>query len=408
MKRHRAINRRNFLKAAGAAGIGSAITAHAGEEPNEPRAKNKAEEKVEMPMRKLGNKDVFVSVLSHGLGHNVMENQIVLRAAVKYGITYWDTANMYAGGNSELGIGKFLEKTPEARKDIFLVTKASGAKTVEEIEEKLQLSLKRMNTNYIDLYYGVHGCKEPEDLTPELAKWVESAKKRKLIKYFGFSTHSNMAKCLMAASKLDWIDAIMTTYNVSQMLKPEMTEAVQACSQAGIGLIAMKVINRRQINIGKAEEKLMAHFLEKGFTREQALIKAVLSDKRFCSACISMEDLTKLKSNLDAVCDKTELTADDMDVLKTYADNSAGGYCSGCEEICSNACPDMPYTADVMRYLMYYKGYGQTEHARELFAQLPAKTRKMLKKADYSLAQARCPQKMPIAKLMTEAAQKLA
>jgi hypothetical protein len=57
---------------------------------------------------------------------------------------------------------------------------------------------------------------------------------------------------------------------------------------------------------------------------------------------------------------------------------------------------------------MYYKSYGDTDRARELFAQLPASARARLATADYSAAEARCPQHMPIAKLMTEAAQRLA
>jgi predicted aldo/keto reductase-like oxidoreductase len=68
----------------------------------------------------------------------------------------------------------------------------------------------------------------------------------------------------------------------------------------------------------------------------------------------------------------------------------------------------MPYIAEVMRYLMYYKSYGDTDRARELFARLPASARARLENADYSTAEARCPQRMPIARLMTEAARKLA
>ncbi|MBF0379147.1 MAG: aldo/keto reductase, partial [Desulfamplus sp.] len=41
-------------------------------------------------------------------------------------------------------------------------------------------------------------------------------------KFFGFSTHSNMEKCMMAASKMDWIDGIMMTYNYRIMNTPEM------------------------------------------------------------------------------------------------------------------------------------------------------------------------------------------
>jgi predicted aldo/keto reductase-like oxidoreductase len=410
------MNRRNFLKTAGAAGLGSVIASrYAFAEPNKPAPPESNEiQKTEkakypqLPRRKLGRADVEVPVICNGVMFNVVENPVILRASLRYGVTYWDTASGYAGGNSELGVGQFFEKNTEARKDIFLVTKASGVYTPEQVEQKLQESLKRMNTDYIDLFYGIHACSSEKQLTDGLARWAENAKKRKLIKYFGFSTHSNMEKCLMAASKLPWIDAVMTSYNVSLMLQPDMKEAVQACQEAGVAVIAMKTILGAQGRNPEAEEKLLTHFLDKGYTREQALIKAVLDDTRITAACIRMENVSLLKTNVAAVLDKTELKPEDLEALKTYAAQSATGYCAGCADICSAAAPAMPYIAEVMRYLMYYKSYGDTDRARELFAQLPADARSRLTDVDYSAAEARCPQRMPIAKLMAEAAQKLA
>jgi len=411
------MNRRNFLRTAGAAGLGSVIASGyvfgdpnkpAPAEPNETQKTEKAKYP-QLPKRKLGRAGVEVPVICNGVMFNVVENPVILRASLRYGVTYWDTAYGYAGGNSELGVGQFFEKNPDARKDIFLVTKASMARTPEQIEKRLHESLKRMNTDYIDMYYGVHGCDNPErQLTDDLARWAEDAKKRKLIKYFGFSTHSNMAKCLMAASKLPWIDAVMSSYNLSLMLQPDMKEAVQACHEAGVAVIAMKTILGAQGRNPEAEEKLLTHFLDKGYTREQALIKAVLDDNRITAACIRMENVSLLQTNVAAVLDKTKLTPDDLEALKTYAAETCTGYCAGCADICSTAAPAMPYIAEVMRYLMYYKSYGDTDRARELFAQLPASARARLASADYSAAEARCPQRMPIAKLMTEALQKLA
>ncbi len=414
--KNKPMDRRNFFKAAGAAGLGSVIASRyafgdpnkpAPPEPNDTQKTEKAKYP-QLPRRKLGRADIEVPVICNGVMFNVVENPVILRASLRYGVTYWDTASSYAGGNSELGVGQFFEKNPEARKDIFLVTKASMAFTPERIEQRLQESLKRMNTDYIDLFYGVHGCINPEkQLTDDLARWAEDAKKRKLIKFFGFSTHSNMAKCLMAASKLPWIDAVTTSYNLSLMLQPDMKEAVQACHEAGVAVIAMKVILGFQSRNPEAEEKLLNYFLDKGYTREQALIKTVLDDNRITAVCIRMENVSLLQTNVAAVLDKTKLTPDDLEALKTYAAETCTGYCAGCADICAAAVPAMPYIAEVMRYLMYYKSYGDTDQARELFAQLPAHARSRLKSADYSAAEARCPQRMPIAQLMAEAAQKL-
>jgi len=207
------------LKTMGVAGLAPAFAGltkglEASEEAN---AEKKDKPKYpQVPKRKLGKTGVEVPSLSLG-ANRLIDSQILLRAAFRWGVTYWDTSPNYTGGNSELTIGKFISRTPDVRKNLFIVTKASGARTVADIEKRLQTSLKRMNTEYIDLYYGVHGLSSPSRLTNELKEWVRSAKKRGLIRFFGFSTHKNIDQNLVAAARLGWIDAIMTAYNFRLM-----------------------------------------------------------------------------------------------------------------------------------------------------------------------------------------------
>ena len=402
------IDRRNFLKTVGAASLGSAFASTVKAEPNEPNepGKMKKPKYPQVPKRKLGKTGVKVSCLALGTMFNLVENQIVLRKAVQWGVTYWDTAHGYSGGQSELGIGKFLQRIPELRKKLFIVSKASGANTVADVEKRLQTSLKRMNTDYIDLYYGVHVMSSPNQLTDELRRWAESAKKRGLIRLFGFSAHSKMAKCLAATAKLDWIDAALVTYNFRVMQDEELQAAVEACHKAGIGLTAMKTQAKRIKNEG--DKKLTEHFLQKGFTEGQAKIKAVLDDKRFSSAAVRMENVARLTENVAAMLDKTKLSRADRNVFADYARQTCSGYCAGCSNICNSVLSGAPYVNEIMRYLMYYNSYGDRDRARELFAQIPGDIRSKLLSIDYSAAEARCPQHLPIGKLITEAVHKLA
>src|SRR4030042_5138494 len=150
-EKHDKINRRNFLKTIGAAGIGSVFaSSQLKADPNEPNKVRETEEPKfpELPKRKLGRTGIEVPVLANGVMFDVTENQLILRANLQHNVTYWDPAYGYAGGNREIGIGKFLAKNPQRRKDIFIVTKASGAKDAVSRSQKLQESLKRMNTNY--------------------------------------------------------------------------------------------------------------------------------------------------------------------------------------------------------------------------------------------------------------------
>ena len=400
------LSRRGFLKFAGAAGIGSVIGSKVFAEPNDPNGpKEQSNQPLELPKRKLGKTGVEIPCLALGVAFNAVDNQIILRKAVNWGVTTWDTSSMYENGNSELGIGKFIEKNPDARKKLFLMTKASFAKNIEDIEKHLQASMGRMKTDYIDLYFGVHGLSNPAQLNDEMKKWVEKAKERKVIKYFGFSTHANVAGCLMGASKLDWVDAVMPIYNFRVMQDQKLVDAVQACYDAGIGIIAMKT--QAQKVEGDNDKKLMEHFSAKGFTEGQAKLRFVLEDKRITAACVGRENAEHLRQNVAAALDKKELTQLDKEVLKTYAAETCSGYCAGCANICGSVTAGVP-VSDVMRYLMYYNSLGDTQTARQLFAEIPQQVRDKMLTADYSAAESRCPQRLPIARFMNQAVRMLA
>ena len=85
-----------------------------------------------------------------------------------------------------------------------------------------------------------------------------------------------MADCLAGAAKLDWIDAMMFTYNFRVMHDPKMKAAVKACVKAGIGLVAMKSRGGgpgKLKTASEAELKMVERFLKRGFTDKQAKLK---------------------------------------------------------------------------------------------------------------------------------------
>jgi uncharacterized protein len=263
-----------------------------------------------------------------------------------------------------------------------------------------------MKTSYIDMYCGFHGLSDPKQLNDEMKKWVMKAKERKVIKYFGFSTHSRMPECLMAASKLDWIDAVITTYNFRLMQDQKLKDAVQACYDAGVGVLAMKT-QGKEVQLKDEDTKLTEHFTKNGFTEGQAKLKLVLDDKRITAATVGRESVKHLRLNVDAVLDKKELSRMDKEVFENYASETCSGYCAGCAHICGPIAAGVPVN-DVMRYLMYYNSFGDKHTARQLFADIPYEVRSNLLSADFSIAESRCPQRLPIARLMKEAVDKLA
>jgi uncharacterized protein len=441
------VDRRGFLKTAGAAGIaasfanmknvfgaGRSQTVRAEpNKPSDPNAARKEQAALIVPKKDLGKTGVKVPCLGLGMMYNVVDNQLILRSSLKYGVTYWDTANNYGGGNSELGIGNFFQANPEERKNVFLVSKASGANSVAQIEERLKLSFERLKTNYIDLYDYPHGLNNPSELNDDVKKWVENAKKNNQIKYFGFSAHSNQAAALETAVKLGWIDVVMISYNYRLAQDAALQKAIDACYNAKIGIVAMKAAGSASSssergpggrggrggrggdqppaasNTSPSEsQKLAEKLLARGFTQIQAAIKLVMDDQRISCVNVGMDNVLNLTANVAASLDKDKLTAEEQQAFRQYAQATCSGYCAGCSKICDSALRQKSYVSDIMRYLMYYNSYGSTDMARELFAQIPSEIRSNLLQTDYSIAEAHCPQRMPISQYIAEAVEKLA
>jgi hypothetical protein len=398
------LSRRSFIKSLGfggmaATGLTMTEVLAAGEEGGK--------QAPTVPRRKLGKTGVEVSALSLGGMFDTINNQLLLKQAVNWGVTYWDTAEGYGNGLSEEGFGRFFTRNPDVRKEIFLVTK-SGTSSPDTMTEKLDKSLKRLKTDYVDLYFA-HGIDSFKDMGGRTGEWAAEMKKAGKIKFFGFSTHTNMEECLLDAAKSGWIDTVMFTYNFRIMQTQKMKDAVAACVDAGVGLVAMKTQGGGPVKTdSEAELEVAGRFLEKGFTDKQAKLKAVWENPNIASICSQMPTLTILSANVAAARDLTTLARADFDLLTQFAEETRAGYCAGCGSICLEAVGGLVPVNDVMRCLMYYRDYGDRDLARRVFAGLSEQSRTMMAQVDYSRAERDCPQRLAIADLMREASRLLA
>ncbi len=391
------MKRRTFLTgaaalAATAGGIGrvGAQTAPAG-----------PKEGARVATKRFGNTGRDVSILSMGGMFDVVNNQILLRKALDWGVTYWDTAHGYSAGKSEEGIGLFFERNPGTRDQVFLVTK-TPKRDPKEMEATVRLSLERMKTDHIDLLY-LHAVKSPSELNDSARAFGEKAKENGWIRHFGFSTHTDMAVNLMAASKLPWIEVIMTTYNYQLLGNAEMNDALQACYDAGTGLTAMKTMATRQAaGDSPADAELFDHFRSQGLSVEAAKLKAVWDDPRITAICSQMPNLRLLAENVQTALLPTPLSSKDTAALLRHADSTHAGYCAGCARHCEQAAGVR--VADAMRAIMYDHGYGRTDLPRGVFSGWTPSERAALLTGDFSRAEAVCPRGLPISRLMREAA----
>lgn len=398
-------SRRNFFKIAGALGAGSILLP--GNQETAAQTETAGPQPEKIAVRRFGKTGIEVSCLGLGGMFDIRTNHLLLKQALRWGVTYWDTAESYEGGNSEIGIGQFLEKYPQTRKEIFLVTKSTRYDPAG-LSEYLDQSLRRTNAGYFDLYF-LHGINSPSLLGKEARAWAEKAKSKGKIKFIGFSAHSNMEDMLLAASRLGWIDGIMLRYDFRLMRTDRMRRAIEACSKAGIGLTAMKTQGKGSVAVdSEAELELASRFLKHGFTDAQAKLKAVWEEPSIACICSQMPNMTILMSNVAAALDRTKLTSEDLKLLDKYALETSPGYCPGCTNMCEPAIAHAAPVGDIMRFLMYYNSYGEVEHARNCFAAIPREVRDKLESIDFSGAERLCPQKIKIAELVRRAVKALA
>ncbi|MGO8762266.1 MAG: aldo/keto reductase [Desulfobaccales bacterium] len=400
--------RRDFVKTVGLAGIAVAGAGVPGAlaAPEPPAG---AAQAATTPKRKLGKTGVDVSSLALGSMFDTINNQLLLRQALKWGVTYWDTAESYGNGLSEEGYGRFFARNPGARKEIFLVTKLHHPKG-GDLTERLDKCLKRLQTDHVDLFF-IHAITSIDEMKPAFKDWAAEMKKAGKMKFFGFSTHTNMADCLSGAAKLDWIDAVMFSYNFRVMHDPKLKEALNACEKAGVGLVAMKSLGGGPgaPDVASQSELEMAdRFLKRGFTDKQAKLRVIWENPQIASLCSQMPNLTILMANVAAARDQAKLAREEFESLRQYALETQAAYCAGCGKICQEAVGGAVPVNEVMRCLMYHRYYGEPELARETFAGLPAEVRQGLTEVDYTQAEQACPQGLAIAALMRQAMEILA
>jgi predicted aldo/keto reductase-like oxidoreductase len=219
-----------------------------------------------------------------------------------------------------------------------------------------------------------------------------------------------MEDCLLGAAKLDWIDAVMTTYNFRVMSNPKMQAAVDACARAGVGLVAMKSQAGRPSGLevpSEAKVDMGERFIKRGFTDKQAKLKLVWENPHFASICSQMHNLTIMAANVAAARDLTKLTRQEIDSIHRYAAETRENYCAGCGKICQEAVGGAVPVHEVMRCLMYHRYYGDPELARLTFSRLREEVRRRLVEVDYSTAEQACPNGLAITELMRQASELL-
>jgi predicted aldo/keto reductase-like oxidoreductase len=357
------VSRRAFFRASGlaaaSAGLPAGAFSQAGQPPGSPKIRR---------FKPLGRTGWKVSDISAGSGQS---DPGVIDHIFQSGINFIDTGQQY-GGHEEV-IGKVL---PKWRDKVFVLDKwdpplVTPTVTKAALLESLDLSLKKLNTTYVDCMM-LHSIGHPRYggieriQNPAIYEAWDEARKLKKIRFTGASAHG-----VKMIEEMSWgldnnrfdmilIGANFLTHGVEPLLKKARAKAVATIAMKTMTLytsdLNIRALQGRQTNA------------------RQACLKWILASDLFDTLVVRMPTYDTVTEYLQ-VSGTTELTAQDRGYLELVANHIGHDYCRpGCD-VCLGACPRGVPVADILRYRMYFEHYKEQKQGIARYREVPVARR---------------------------------
>ena len=275
---------------------------------------------------------------SHGYGPGPDDEEAVrlIRAAHDLGCTFFDTAEGYGAGANEELVGKALKPF---RKDIVLATKlyVPDCDDVEgEIRAHLEASLKRLGTDYVDLYYQhrINRNIPVEEVAAAMGKLIKEGKIR------GWGQSQSTEDEVRRAHAVTPITAIQSEYSIMERMFER--DVIPACGELGIGFVPFSPLGAgflsgkytsRDTYTGDDVRRVITRFYKenmdanqplldllnrfgasKGATAAQVSLAWMLGKWDFLAPIPGMRTIDRIKENFAAA--ELDLTKDEIQALE--------------------------------------------------------------------------------------------
>jgi len=356
------MNRRNFMKSTLASVLGLPMLASSGIKQEE-RIEEKGGEKRKFIYRTLGKTGIKLPVISIGGMYAI--DPALFRAALDSGINHIETAHMHMAGKNEEMIGQVIKGRPRdsyfiSTKIPFPQNKITGALSPEAKEETfsrmVDISLKRLGLDYVDFLSFHGGMSRQMVLHETVLSAMEKAKEDGKIRFTGVSTHRNEPEVIQACIDSKFYDFVMPSYNFKQKHYLEVKEAIARAAQAGLAIVAMKVMG----GTGAISDILRP-------VNASAALKWVLQDPNVHTIVCGFTTFDQINIDL-AVMEDLSLKDSEKDYLQKEA-SIPGLYCQGCGQCVKQCIAKLPIP-DLMRAYMYTYGYRRPSIGKELVVSL--------------------------------------
>ena len=293
-----------------------------------------------LPLRRLTRNGEKVTAFCLGGWHvgNTGDDAVaekMIEMSMDMGVRFYDTARGYQKGGSEEMLGRLL--VPKYRDKIFLMTK-SPAKTGDEAKKQLELSLKAMKTDQLDLWQ-IHALSTPEDVDQRIENGVLDvfleSKEKGLTRYIGFTGHRNPVTHLHFLKRLEELGLELDTCQMPLNVLDPSFESFQknvlpVLLEKEYGVIAMKTMSGGSVmgrRIDTTPESIKTEMIpdvvsEAGISlAELHQYVYTLPVSSLASGC---NDPEQLEHNIGVLQNLKKLSESDMQRLEKLAEPFAG------------------------------------------------------------------------------------
>ena len=291
------------------------------------------------------------------------------------GVNYIDTARGYTVSEEYLGYGL------EGIREHFVLATKSMARTAEAMAKDIDISLRNLRTDYIDLYQ-IHNA-PPADLETVMApggalEALQEARAAGKIGHIGITAHS--LETFKMALELPWVETIMFPYNI---VEGQAEKLIAACREKNIGFIDMKPLAG-----GAIEDARLA-------------LRYVCANPDVTVTIPGMADPTELEQNLAAVNDVSPPTQEEIAGFAAVRSALGTQFCRRCNYC--QPCSAGINISGVFLFEGYLSRYGLADWAKERYASLDKKASDCI---GCGACESRCPYGLPIRKMLKQAAVK--